>query len=231
MSSETVNLDVFHWKNRKKTEDRMEHLPIEKLLWERGYQRIACCDEVGRGCLFGDVVAAAVVLPPYLHIEGVKDSKKISEKKREKLYDLIMDQALAVGIGTVTAAEIDMINIKQAARKAMVSAVNQLKTKNGIKFQPDYLLIDAETLDLQYPQQALIKGEDQSHGIAAASIIAKVYRDRLCQQWHDEHPDYGLDRHKGYGTRQHRDALLRFGATSRHRQSFLKKILKEQQGK
>ncbi len=203
----------------------MEHLPIEKQLWEKGYQRIACCDEVGRGCLYGDVVAAAVILPPYLHIEGVKDSKKISEKKRQKFYDLIMDQALAVGIGTINAAEIDQINIKQAARKAMKIAVSKLKTKEGAILQPDYLLIDAESLDLPYPQEALIRGEDQSHGIAAASIIAKVYRDRLCQQWHEENSMYGLDRHKGYGTKQHREAIIMYGPAVRHRRSFLKKIL------
>ncbi len=203
----------------------MEHLPIEKQLWEKGYQRIACCDEVGRGCLYGDVVAAAVILPPYLHIEGVKDSKKISKKKRQKFHDLIMDQALAVGIGAINAAEIDQINIKQAARKAMKIAVSKLKTKEGAILQPDYLLIDAESLDLPYPQEALIRGEDQSHGIAAASIIAKVYRDRLCQQWHEENSMYGLDRHKGYGTKQHREAIIMYGPAVRHRRSFLKKIL------
>ena len=203
----------------------MEHLPYEKKLWEAGYQRIACCDEVGRGCLFGDVVAAAVILPPFLHMDGVKDSKKLSEKKREKLYDLIMEQVLAVGIGAVKAAEIDEINIKQAARKAMKIAVNELKTKEGASIQPDYLLIDAENLNLPYPQEALIRGEDQSHGIAAASIIAKVHRDRLCQQWHEEYPMYGLDRHKGYGTKQHREAILLYGSVARHRQSFLKNIL------
>lgn len=205
----------------------MEQLKIEKQLWDNGYQKIACCDEVGRGCLFGDVVAAAVILPPYLYIEGVKDSKKLSMKKRELLYDLIQSQALAIGIGTVEASEIDEINIKQATRKAMKMAVLNLKTKEGTRIQPEHMLIDAESLDLPYSQESLLRGEDKSHGIAAASIVAKVYRDRRCQQWNEEYPLYGLDKHKGYGTKQHREAILKYGPSEGHRKSFLKKILAE----
>jgi len=203
----------------------MISMTFEKELWESGIQLIACCDEVGRGCLFGPVVAAAVILEPYEVIEGVRDSKKLSEKKRNLYYEQIMERAVAVGIGIVSADIIDQINIKQASREAMAKAVKDLKTPWGVPVTPESLLIDAEIIDLNIPQKAITHGEDHVHGIAAASIVAKVTRDRMCQDWHHTYPQYGLDRHKGYGTKLHRDALMSYGPTPMHRKSFIRKIM------
>jgi ribonuclease HII len=183
---------------------------------------IAGIDEVGRGCLFGDVVAAAVILPPSLVIEGIDDSKKLSEKKRESCYEIIMEYAVAIGIGRVNAEIIDQINIKQAARLAMKRAVESMT------IQPQYLLIDAESIDMTYPQLAIIKGDQLSQSIAAASIIAKVTRDRLCIDWDKLHPDYGIAIHKGYATKLHRTRILELGPTNLHRRSFLGNIMNEQ---
>ncbi|GAF06737.1 ribonuclease HII [Paenibacillus pini JCM 16418] len=169
-----------------------ELLKYEQQYWEQSYEYIAGIDEVGRGCLFGDVVAAAVILPVGLELEGVNDSKKLSEKKRELLYDIIMDQAVAISVGYVDAETIDRINIKQAAREAMKKAVL------GLSIQPDYLLVDAEKVDVNIPQLSIIKGDANSQSIAAASIIAKVTRDRLCQgSWEAMFPEYGIAIHKG----------------------------------
>lgn len=198
---------------------------IEVALWEEGYELVACCDEVGRGCLFGSVLAAAVILPKGLEIEGVRDSKKVTPKKREALYEIIMEKAIAIGVGTVSAKTIDEINIKNAARLAMMKAVKNLKNKAGETVIPEYLLIDAERINLDLPQQAIIKGDDICHGIAAASIVAKVLRDRMCMKWAEEFPQYGLEQHKGYGTKVHKEALLEHGPSELHRRSFLKKIL------
>ncbi|SES67053.1 RNase HII [Natronincola peptidivorans] len=200
-------------------------LEVEKNLWEIGYKNIAFCDEVGRGCLFGAVVAASVILPKGLKIEGVKDSKKLSQKKREALYEDICQEATAIGIGIISPEVIDEINIKNAARLAMKKAILNLKDKKGNDVKPDYILIDAEEIEVDFPQKSIIKGDNLVHGIAAASIIAKVTRDRLCMEWHQEYPQYGLDKHKGYGTKTHKEALLKYGATIMHRKSFLKKIL------
>ena len=197
-------------------------LTYEKKLWAAGVERIAGIDEVGRGCLFGDVVAAAVVLPPSLIILDINDSKKLSEKKREYCYEVIMEQALSIGIGRVTAEMIDQINIKQAARLAMRRAVEQLVV------QPEHLLIDAETVDITYPQLAIIKGDQLSQSIAAASIIAKVTRDRLCQDWDTMYPGYGIAIHKGYATEVHRARIIELGPTELHRRTFLGNILNEQ---
>jgi ribonuclease HII len=173
--------------------------------------------------LFGDVVAAAVILPQGLILEGLDDSKKLSEKKRNRLYDEIMADALAVGVGIVDAGIIDRINIKQAARLAMKLAVEQLK------FVPEQLFVDAEVVDVAIDQLSIIKGDARSASIAAASVIAKVTRDRMCEQWEKQYPGYGLSVHKGYATKQHREAIKTLGATPLHRQSFLRNILAEQQ--
>ena len=187
------------------------------------YVHIAGIDEVGRGCLFGDVVAAAVILPQGLVIEGINDSKKLSAKKRDSLYDEIMEKALAVGVGQVNASEIDRINIKQAARLAMKMALDQLVVT------PDFLLVDAEKVECDIPQLAVIKGDANSQSIAAASIIAKVTRDRLCEgEWEKRYPDYGIAVHKGYATKLHREQLQLLGPTPMHRRSFLKNIEIEQ---
>lgn len=199
-------------------------LTYERGLWEQGVQRIAGVDEVGRGCLFGDVVAAAVVLPTELEIEGVNDSKKLSEKKREALYEIICAQALGIGIGRVEASVVDEINVKQAARLAMKLALAQLSAQ----VQPDYLLVDAERVDSPIPQQPIIHGDALSQSIAAASIVAKVTRDRLCLRWDMDYPAYGIASHKGYATKTHREAIMQFGPCPLHRKTFLSGILNEQ---
>jgi ribonuclease HII len=193
-------------------------LEYENQLWDRGLQYIVGIDEVGRGCLFGDVVAAAVILPKGLLIEGVNDSKKLSEKTREELYSQILDAALTFGIGKVSAEVIDRINIKQASRLAMKLALEKLA------ITPEYLLIDAEKVESFIPQLAIIHGDELSHSIAAASILAKVTRDRMCLGWDLEFPEYGFASHKGYATRLHRENILSFGASPLHRHTFLKKL-------
>jgi ribonuclease HII len=199
-------------------------LSYENRLWATGVEMIAGIDEVGRGCLFGDVVAAAVILPSSLMIEDINDSKKLSEKKREIYYKVIMEHALAIGIGRVNAEMIDRINIKQAARLAMKRAVEHMS------IQPQHLLIDAETIDMTYPQLAIIKGDQLSQSIAAASIIAKVTRDRLCLDWDILHPGYGIAIHKGYATELHRTRIQELGPTALHRRTFLGNIINEQLG-
>jgi ribonuclease HII len=197
-------------------------LTYEKELWDQGYSFVAGIDEVGRGCLAGSVVAAAVILPVGLRIEGVKDSKQLSGKKREELYDLILSQCIAYGIGIVDAGTIDRINIRQAARLAMKQAVKALGT------QADYLLIDAENIELSIPQLKIVKGDSVSHSIAAASIVAKVFRDRKCLEWDRQYPGYGLAQNKGYCTKKHCEALKALGPCPLHRKTFLGNILPEE---
>jgi ribonuclease HII len=197
-------------------------LEFETRLWDVGLVHIAGVDEVGRGCLFGDVVAAAVILPARLQLLGVDDSKKLSEKKREISYELVLREAAAWGIGRVDAEHIDRINIKQAARLAMRKAVEQLS------IVPEQLLIDAERIDLGIAQTPIIKGDQLSQSIAAASIVAKVTRDRLCLEWDRMYPEYGISIHKGYATKLHRERIKELGPTPLHRQSFLKNIYNEQ---
>jgi ribonuclease HII len=191
----------------------------ERQLWSKGTSFIAGVDEVGRGCLFGDVVAAAVIMPVGLHLEGVKDSKTIREKQREVLYELILSSALAVGIARVDAQTIDRINIREASRLAMKQAVLALQ------ITPDELLIDAESIQLPIKQQSIIHGDALSQSIAAASIVAKVTRDRLCIEWDSQYPVYGLRKHKGYATKVHREQILNYGATSMHRKTFINNLL------
>ncbi|MFX3631341.1 MAG: ribonuclease HII [Candidatus Pristimantibacillus sp.] len=199
-------------------------LEYEIKLWDEGYTAIAGVDEVGRGCLFGDVVAAAVILPPHLVLEGVNDSKKLSEKKRDQLYDVIVEQSLAWSAARVDAETVDRINIKQAARLAMKLAVQSLQV------EAQYLLVDAEKVDLSLPQLSIIKGDATSQSIAAASIIAKVTRDRLCaNEWDQLYPAYGIAIHKGYATKLHRERLLEYGPSPMHRRSFLGNLFAEQQ--
>jgi ribonuclease HII len=199
-------------------------LEFEKSVWEQGFRSIAGIDEVGRGCLFGDVVAAAVILPEGMLLEGVDDSKKLSEKRREQLYEIILSEAIAWSVSRVDAAVVDTINIKQAARLAMKQAVETLLV------EPDYLLVDAEKVDCEHPQLAIIKGDARSQSIAAASIVAKVTRDRLCAgEWEALYPAYGIAIHKGYATKLHREKLLEYGPSPMHRQSFLGKLFTEQQ--
>lgn len=200
-------------------------LEIENELWAKEYNYIACIDEVGRGCLAGDVVACAIIMPKGLLIDGVKDSKKLSAKKREYLYDVILENSIAYGIGQVDASTIDKFNIKESTRLAMKIAVMNLRDKNEKIIVPDYLMVDAEKVYIDIPQLSIIKGDDKSHGIACASIIAKVYRDRQCQIWGEKYNGYGIERNKGYGTKEHRDAIKKLGPSPIHRLTFLKKII------
>ncbi|MEK5058697.1 ribonuclease HII [Paenibacillus shunpengii] len=205
-------------------EPEIDMLRYEREAWDSGAEYIAGIDEVGRGCLFGDVVAAAVILPKGLVLEGVNDSKKLSDKKRELLFDIIMKEAVSVGIGIVDVETIDRINIRQASRLAMKQAVLALTPS------PDHLLVDAETVDVPLPQLSIIKGDANSQSIGAASIIAKVTRDRMCKgEWDALYPEYGIAIHKGYATKLHREQLLALGPTPLHRRSFLGKILGEQE--
>ncbi len=201
-------------------------LELEKELWNSGYKNIACIDEVGRGCLAGDVVACAIILPINLLIEGVKDSKKLTPKKRENLYEIIYKNATAVGIGSVDSKTIDSINIKNSTITAMEKAIEGLKDREGKHVVPDFVLIDAEKLTIDIPQMSIIKGDEKCHGIAAASIVAKVHRDRRCErEWSHKYPEYGFEKHKGYGTKAHIEAIKKYGPCAIHRESFLKNII------
>ncbi len=182
---------------------------------ERGFSRIAGVDEAGRGPLAGPVVAAAVVLPGDFSVAGVTDSKKLTPKKRALLYDQILVCADGVGVGVVSAEEIDRINILQASLEAMRQAVSSL----GVS--PDFLLIDGSFgIASNIAQMAIPKGDALSISIGAASIVAKVTRDRLMTAFHAAYPQYAFDRHKGYPTRDHRRAIERFGCCAIHRKSF-----------
>ncbi|HHX68172.1 MAG: ribonuclease HII [Miniphocaeibacter sp.] len=187
--------------------------------------KIAGVDEVGRGPLAGPVVSCAIIMPNGDFIEGVKDSKKLSEKKRIALNEEIRQRAIAIGIGVVDEKTIDEINIKQATRLAMKIAVENLKDKNGEKFSPDITFIDAENIDLDIRQESLIKGDDICYPIACASIVAKVFRDNMFIDFDEKYPGYDFLKNKGYGTKKHREAILRLGVTPIHRHSFLKKLL------
>ena len=187
----------------------------ERDLSRKGYRSIAGIDEAGRGPLAGPVVAAAVILPKGLQMPGVTDSKKLTAQKRELLFDVVMENAIATGVGIAQPEEIDEINILQATLKAMLRAVDNLITS------PDYLIIDGiNTLDRDIPQQAIKKGDSLSISIAAASIIAKVTRDRMMLEYDKQYPSYGLASHKGYGSKLHRDAIANFGPCPIHRKTF-----------
>ena len=189
------------------------------------YEYICGVDEVGRGPLCGDVVAAAVIMPKYSFIEGVNDSKKLSVKKRDALYEKIVKEAIGIGIGRVTPDIIDDINIKNATRLAMKKAVENLKTREGQKIVPNIVLIDAEVIDLDIFQKSIIKGDQKVYAIACASIIAKVTRDLDFIEYEKKYPGYDFLNNKGYGTKKHREALKRLGKTPIHRNTFIKKIL------
>jgi ribonuclease HII len=186
----------------------------ERIARERGFSRIAGVDEVGRGCLFGPVFAAAVVLDPLRPIRGLCDSKIIPAEQREKLARQIQARAVCWSLGAADVFEIDRINIYQASRLAMRRAVQSLPV------QPDYLLIDAVKIDLPVEQLPLIDGDARCRAIAAASIIAKVHRDACLDRWHEVFPEYNLRSNKGYSTPDHRLALRKYGPTLLHRFSF-----------
>ena len=195
---------------------------IENERRKKGYKYIAGVDEAGRGPLAGPVYAAAVILPEGILIEGINDSKKLSEKKREELFDVICEKASAYCIAEVSHTRIDEINILNATFEAMNKAVN------GLNIRPDYVLIDGNRIKgMEIPHETVVKGDAKSISIAAASILAKVSRDRVMYEMAKQYPLYGFDKHKGYGTKAHCDAILKYGACEIHRRSFLKKILGE----
>ena len=189
-------------------------LRYEKELYKAGYQAIAGIDEVGRGPLAGPVVAAAVILPPGCKIKGLNDSKKIPKKKHQEIYQAVLDKALAVGIGLIDNEIIDRVNIYEATKFAMKEALSVLSHK------PDYLLIDAMKLDVDIPQESIIKGDANSQSIAAASIVAKVTRDKLMADYDKEYPGYDFAQNAGYGTKSHLQGLERHGVTPIHRKTF-----------
>lgn len=197
-----------------------EILTYERGCWEAGYELVAGIDEVGRGPLAGPVVAAAVILPKECKIEGVNDSKKLSEKKREELYDIILEKALSYGIGIVSNERIDEINILQATYEAMRDALSQLSPK------ADFILADAVTIPMvSTPQRGIIKGDAKSMSIGAASIVAKVYRDRLMEAFDEVYPGYGFGANKGYGSAEHIEGIKKLGITPIHRKTFVKNFL------
>ncbi|MDR1774390.1 MAG: ribonuclease HII [Clostridioides sp.] len=204
-----------------KEEERLEKInTFENEAYTKGYMYIGGVDEAGRGPLAGPVVAAVVVFAKDTKIIGVNDSKKLSESKRNELFEIIKDQALDYGIGIVGNEEIDKYNILNATYMAMKKAVNSLKNK------PDYLLIDACHIpDLEIEQNPIIKGDAKSISIAAASILAKVTRDNLMYEYDKIYPEYHFASHKGYGTREHYKAIEEFGITPIHRKTFLKGLV------
>lgn len=187
---------------------------FENELYENGIKYIAGIDEVGRGPLVGPVVTAAVILPREFYDERINDSKKLTEKKRELLYDVIMENAVSVGIGISSEDVIDEINILEATKKAMIEAVNNLSVK------PEHLLIDAVKLNIDIPQTSIIKGDAKSESIAAASIVAKVTRDRMMVELDKKHPEYDFKHNKGYGTKKHIEAIEKYGILKEHRKTF-----------
>ena len=195
---------------------------IENEVFEQGYKLVCGVDEAGRGPLAGPVCAAAVILPPNLEIPGLDDSKKLSDKRRRELFPIIQEQAVAFGIGFASHEEIDEINILQATFLAMERAMAQLSVK------PEFALIDGNReKDFGLPVKTVVKGDSLSASIAAASVLAKVSRDVLMEQYAEEYPQYGFAIHKGYGTKAHYEALRQFGPSPIHRMSFLKKFYGE----
>ena len=193
----------------------------EDELRNRGFNMICGIDEAGRGPLAGPVVVASVIMPANSMIEGVNDSKKVSEKKREKLYDQILEEAISYGVGIVGQDEIDEINILNATKKGLTMSLKELTVK------PDLIIVDALThIDtMGIPYESIIKGDAKCYSIAAASIVAKVTRDRIMRQWDEIYPQYGFAKHKGYGTAAHISAIKEYGVCPIHRRSFTKNFV------
>ena len=207
---------------KEKELERLTNLKqIEEEMHNKGINYICGIDEAGRGPLAGPVVVAAAIMPRDSMIEGVNDSKKVSEKKREALYELITNEAIAWGVGIIDQKEIDRINILNATKEGLTTAVKSLQVK------PDRIIVDAlngiDTLGIPYT--SIIKGDAKCYSIAAASIIAKVTRDRIMRQWDEIYPMYGFEKHKGYGTAAHIAAIKEYGLCPLHRLSFVKNII------
>ncbi len=207
----------------KREEKQKEKLVVmteyEKFHWAKGQYLIAGIDEAGRGPLAGPVVAACVIMPKDDLILGIDDSKKISEKRREALYELIVEKAVDYSISVVDNNIIDEINILNAARMAFKNALN------GLHVRPEHVYTDAMNLETEIPYTSLIKGDAKVYTIAAASILAKVTRDAIMRRYDEEYPQYLFAKHKGYGTKAHYDAIREYGILDIHRKTFLKKIL------
>ncbi len=190
-------------------------LKYEKELYEEGIKYIAGVDEVGRGPLYGPVVTAAVILPKDYYLEGLTDSKKLTPKKREKFYDDIMRDALSVSVGIKSSKRIDEINIYEATKEAMYDAISSLSLR------PEHILIDAMKLEkLEIPSTSIIKGDAKSISIAAASVIAKVTRDRMMDEVAKSYPEYGFEKHKGYPTKAHIENIIKYGVLDDYRVTF-----------
>lgn len=203
---------------KEKEEERLKVLKQHELeLREKGFKTICGIDEAGRGPLAGPVVVASVIMPEDSMIEGINDSKKISEKKREKLYDQIIEEAISYGISIIGQEEIDEINILNATKKGLTNSLKELKVK------PDLIIVDALThIDtLGIPYESIIKGDAKCYSISAASILAKVTRDRIMREWATIYPQYGFEQHKGYGTAKHISAIKEYGACPIHRKTFI----------
>ena len=201
----------------------MDWLYYEKEAAARGFHAVCGIDEAGRGPLAGPVYAAAVILPPDCVIEGLNDSKKLTGARREQLFDVILEKAVACGIGCADEKEIDTLNILQATYLAMRRAVEALPVPC------DYAMVDGNRMPpLDVPGETIVKGDAKSASIAAASVLAKVSRDRVMRQYHEQYPVYGFDGHKGYGTRAHYAALEAYGPCPIHRMTFLKKFFQQQ---
>ena len=198
----------------------LDKLKYEKILWQKGFKTITGIDEVGRGPLAGPVYACAIVFKKDFIIPEVQDSKKLSEKKREYLFEIIKEQAISYGIGRATKEEIEKVNIRQATFLVMRRAISELSVK------PDYLLVDGENLPAtNIPSEGIVGGDDKSFTIAAASIMAKVSRDAFMKDLDKKYPNYKFANNKGYGTREHIEAIKKYGITPVHRKSFLTKII------
>ena len=189
---------------------------IEKDLYQKGFQKICGIDEAGRGPLAGPVVVAGVIMPENSMIEGVNDSKKVSEAKREKLYDLIIEEAISYSVAIIGQDVIDEKNILNATKQGVTEVVE------GLEIKPDLIIVDALThINTKgIPYESIIKGDAKCYSIAAASILAKVTRDRIMRQWDEVYPQYGFIKHKGYGTAKHIEAIKEYGLTPIHRRSF-----------
>ena len=200
----------------------MPNLEYESIRYKEGYTAVCGTDEAGRGPLCGSVVAAAVILPRDIEIEGLNDSKKLTEKKREKLFDIIKEKAVAYAIAEATPAEIDEINILNASMLAMRRAVEALPVK------ADFVLIDGNcSRGFDIPTETIVKGDAKSASIAAASILAKVTRDRQCVELDKLYPQYNIAKHKGYPTKEHMDAVRKYGPAPIYRMTFLKFLDKQ----
>ena len=199
---------------KTKTKEIIDNYKYELELKEQGIKLIAGVDEVGRGPLIGPVVAAAVILPVNFKLDGLTDSKKLSEKKREEYYQIIKKEAIAIGVGVISEKRIDEINIYEATKEAMKEAISNLTVT------PEHILIDAMPLELDIPTTSIIKGDLLSISISAASVIAKVERDHMLYEIDKEYPMYDLKNNKGYGTKKHINAIEEYGITKYHRLSF-----------